>query len=117
MNQIFFCRINSPMKALALNQSTVSICLLFWQFTDSINLITFSINHCCVMRPKEFSSRTENSKIESFSWNKFSSDTSCFELEQYFTFLLFFPFRGVLYRRYGISHCCFSSSGGCTENI
>ena len=29
--------------------------------------VGFSINHCCVMRQKEFSRKTENSKIESFS--------------------------------------------------
>ena len=49
-----------------------------------VALITFSINHCCIVGEKEFSRKTEDSKIKSFSWNEFSSDKSCFELEQFF---------------------------------
>ena len=29
-------------------------------------MITFSINHCCIIRQKEFSRKTESSKIEFF---------------------------------------------------
>ena len=47
-------------------------------------MITFSINHCRIIRQKEFSMKTENSKIEYFLWNEPSSDSSSFESEQYF---------------------------------
>ena len=46
-------------------------------------MITFSINHCYIVGQKECSRKTENSKINSFSWNEFSSDNSCFESEQF----------------------------------
>ena len=41
------------------------------------------------MRQKEFSRKVEMSKVESFQWNDISNDSSCFELEQFFTVLLF----------------------------
>ena len=49
-----------------------------------VALITFSINHCCIEGQKKFSRKTEDSKIKSFSWNEFSSDNFCFELEKFF---------------------------------
>ena len=71
------------------------ICVLFWQFRGGgLTLMTVSINYCCIIRQKEFSRQTENSKSEFFSSSKFSSDSSCFESEQFFTF--FFPLRGVV---------------------
>ena len=45
-------------------------------------MITFSINHCCIVGQKEFSIKAEENKIKSFSWNEFSSDNSCFESKQ-----------------------------------
>ena len=59
--------------------------------------------HCfdyCVVREKEFSRKVEMSKVESFYWNKLSSKSFSFELEQFF-------------------HLCFvlALQGDCTDNI
>ena len=63
-------------------------------------LITSSVYHYCVVKQKEFSRKVEMSKVESFYWNKLSSKSFSFELEQFFN--LFF----VLVVQ-----------GGCTDNI
>ena len=47
-------------------------------------MITFSINHCCIIGQKEFSRKTEDSRIKYLSWIEFNSDNSCFELKQFF---------------------------------
>ena len=47
--------------------------------TDNI-----SINYCCIVRQKEFSRKTADSKIKSFSWNQFSSDNSCLNQSRFF---------------------------------
>ena len=47
-------------------------------------LITSSIYHYCVIRQKEFSRKAEMSKVEYFYWNKLSSKSFFFELEQFF---------------------------------
>ena len=57
--------------------------LCFVSAVQGVTLIIFSIKHSCVVGQKEFSRKTEDSKIESFSWNKMSSDNSCFELKQF----------------------------------
>ena len=63
-------------------------------------LITSSIYDYCVIRQNEFSRKVGMSKVESFYWNKLSSESCSFELEQFFDlcFVLFVQ-------------------GGCTDNI
>ena len=46
--------------------------------------MTFSINHCCIIGQKEFSRKTEDSKIKYLSLNEFNSDNSSFESKQFF---------------------------------
>ena len=46
-------------------------------------LIASSIYHCNVVRQKEFSKKVGMSKVESFYWNKLSSKSFSFELEQF----------------------------------
>ena len=57
------------------------------------------IYHYCVVREKEFSRKVGMSKVESFYWNKLSSKSCSFELEQFFDL-------------------CFvlAVQGGCTDN-
>ena len=63
-------------------------------------LITSSIYHYCVVRQKEFSRKVEMSKVESFYWNRLSSKSFSFELEQFFDL------------------CSVSAvQGGCIDNI
>ena len=52
-------------------------------------LITSSIYDYCVVREKEFSRKVGMSKVESFYWNKLSSKSCSFELEQFFIVVLF----------------------------
>ena len=75
------------------------ICVLFQLFSD-VAVITSSIYLCCVVRQKEFSRKFEMSKVEFFCWNKLSSRSFSFELEQFF-------------------YLCFllAAQGGCTDNI
>ena len=49
-------------------------------------LITSSIYNYCVVREKEFSRKVGMGKVESFYWNKLSSKSCSFELEQFFAF-------------------------------
>ena len=69
------------------------ICVLFWLFKRAA-LITSSIYHCCVVRQKEFSRKIEMSKVESFYWNKLSSESFSSESEQFFC-VLFWQFGGL----------------------
>ena len=82
-----FHGMSSVVTALLLDQSSFSFVSCFSSL--GVALITFSINHHCIMRQKEFSRKVEMSKVESFQWNDVSNDSSCFELEQFFTVLLF----------------------------
>ena len=52
-------------------------------------LITSSVYDYCVVRQKEFSRRVGMNKVESFYWNKLSSKSCSFELEQFFICILF----------------------------
>ena len=63
--------------------------------SGGVALIAFSINHCSIVRQKEFSRKTEDTKIKSFSWNEFSSDNSCFESEQFFKFYIVWLLSGA----------------------
>ena len=49
-------------------------------------LITSSIYDYCVVGEKEFSRKVGTSKVESFYWNKLSSKSCSFEVEQFFDF-------------------------------
>ena len=51
----------------------------FVSAVQGVALITFGIKHCCIVGQKEFSRKTKDSKIKSFSWSEFSSDNSFFE--------------------------------------
>ena len=58
--------------------------LCLFQLFKRAALIMSSIYHCCVIRQKEFSRKVEMSKVESFYWNKLSSQSFSFESEQFF---------------------------------
>ena len=47
-------------------------------------LIISTIYHWSVIRQKKFSRKIEMSKVEYFYWNKLSSKSCSFELEQFF---------------------------------
>ena len=47
--------------------------LCFVLVVQGAALITSSMYYCCVVRQKEFSSKVEMSKVESFHWNKVSN--------------------------------------------
>ena len=71
-----------------------------------VALITFSIKHCCIIGQREFSRKTEDSKIKYLSWNKFSSDNSCFELNKFFLLCLHFAHSGGSLKRPNIYCSC-----------
>ena len=52
--------------------------------TDNISIYDY-----CVIRLKEFSRKVGMSKVESFYWNKLSSKSCSFELEEFFICVLF----------------------------
>ena len=83
-----FTGINSAVKAFLLNWSSF-FDLCFVLAVQGAAVITSSIYHYCVARQKEFSRRVEMSKVESFNWNKLSSRSFSFELEQFFFNLCF----------------------------
>ena len=62
-------------------------------------LITSSIYDYCVVRQKEFSRKVGMSKVESFYWNKLSSKSFSFELEQFLICVLFGCLLGHLLSR------------------
>ena len=74
--------------------------LCFVLVVQGAALITSSIYHCCVIRQKEFSRKVEMSKVDSFYWNKLSSESGSFELEQFFDLCFILVVQG-----------------GCTDNI
>ena len=89
---------NSAIKAFLFNRSSF-FDLCFVSAVQVVALITFSIKHCCIVGQKEFSRKTEDRKLQSFSWNEFTSDNSCFESEQFFYSTLFGRFLGHLLSR------------------
>ena len=60
-------------------------------------LITSSIYDYCVVREKEFSRKVGTSKVESFYWNKLSSKSFSFEVEQFFDFCFVLVVQGRLH--------------------
>ena len=71
-----------------------------------VAVITFSIKHCCMIGLKEFSRKTEVSKIKYLSWNGFSSDNSCFEINEFFSLCLHFSHSEGSLKRQNIYYCC-----------
>ena len=57
---------------------------LFFSCLGAAALIASSIYHSSFVRKKQFSRKVEMSKVESFYWNKLSSKSCSFELEQFF---------------------------------
>ena len=53
-----------------------------------------SINHCSIIREKEFSRKDEMSKVEFFYWKKLSNESFSFELEQFFDLCNFLTVQG-----------------------
>ena len=72
-----------------MNWFGVRIAFHFLVFYFSCSLTRFSTKHCCIVGRKEFSRKTEDSKIKSFLGSEFTGNNSCFELKQFFTVLLF----------------------------
>ena len=58
--------------------------LCFVLAVQGATLITSSIYDYCVVRQKEFSRKVGMSKVESLYWNKLSSESFSFELEEFF---------------------------------
>ena len=50
-----------------------------------------------MIRQKEFFRKIENSKSEPFLWKEFSSDSPCFESEEFFHFPSLFPLKKIGY--------------------
>ena len=81
------------------------ICVLFLLFRGAA-LITSSIYHYCVIRQKEFSRKAEMSKVEYFYWNKLSSKSFSFELEQFFYLCFVLAVQGAALITFSIFHYC-----------
>ena len=78
----FYCNKLSS-KSFSFYRSRFFICFCF-SCSWGAALITSSIYDYCVIRQKEFSRKVEMRKVESFYWNKLSSKSLSFELEQFF---------------------------------
>ena len=61
-----------------------------------VALITFSINHCGIVRQKEFSRKTENNKIKSFHGMNSAVITLVLNRSRIFYSTLFAFFWGIL---------------------